>query len=66
MRCLGAVTRNKKIVVVNVKVYSAALYVEADKCAKELGVRARGGFFANDDDFCTAILDGAFNKVLTM
>lgn len=45
-------------------VYSAALYVEADRCAKELGIRQRGGFFENDDDFCSAILDGAFSKAL--
>ncbi len=43
-----------------------SVYVEADKCAKELGVRERGGFFANDDDFCSAILDGAFKKALVV
>jgi hypothetical protein len=46
------------------QIYSGALYVEEDKCAKELGVRARGGFFANDADFCTAMLDAACHKVL--
>ncbi len=44
--------------------YSVALYVEADRCAKELGIRYRGGFFENDDDYCQAVLDGAFHKVL--
>ncbi|MEW5299486.1 MAG: hypothetical protein WDW36_002500 [Sanguina aurantia] len=63
-RCLGAGTRSKKILFLNVKVYSAALYVEADRTAKELGIRSRGGFFENDDDYCQALLDGAFNKVL--
>lgn len=37
---------------------------QADRCAKELGVRERGGFFEKDGDFCDAIVDGAFNKVL--
>ena len=46
--------------------YAVALYVEALKAAKELGIRDRGGFFkdAPDDDFSTAILDGAFDKLL--
>ncbi|GLI58762.1 hypothetical protein VaNZ11_000342 [Volvox africanus] len=65
-RCLGAGTRSKQIVFVNVKVYSVAAYVEADRAARELGVRQRGGFFESDDDYCSAILDGAFNKVLTL
>ena len=30
------------------QVYAIALYVEAERAAKELGVRKRGGFF--DDD----------------
>jgi len=38
--------------------------VEADKCAHELGVRSRGGFFETDEDFCTGLMDGAFHKVL--
>lgn len=63
-RCLGATTRNKEILFIKVQVYSVALYAEADKAAKELGVRARGGFFSSDDDYCTALLDGAFNKAL--
>lgn len=46
------------------QVYSAALYVEADRCSKELGVRYRGGFFENDGDYCSALMDGAFNKAL--
>lgn len=41
-----------------------ALYVEAELAAKELGVRDRGGFFENDDDFCSALVDGGFHKVL--
>jgi hypothetical protein len=49
---------------VNVQIYSGALYVEADKCSKELGIRARGGFFENDQDFMSAVMEGAFNKVL--
>ncbi|GIL70578.1 hypothetical protein Vretimale_3698 [Volvox reticuliferus] len=65
-RCLGAGTRSKQIVFVNVKVYSVAAYVEADRAAKELGIRERGGFFETDDDYCSAILDGAFNKVLAL
>ncbi|EFJ51055.1 hypothetical protein VOLCADRAFT_103700 [Volvox carteri f. nagariensis] len=65
-RCLGAATRSKQIVFVNVKVYSVAAYVEADRAAKELGIRERGGFFETDDDYCSAILDGAFNKVLAL
>ncbi|KAG2483293.1 hypothetical protein HYH03_017840 [Edaphochlamys debaryana] len=56
----------KKIVFVEVKVYSIAAYVEADRAAKELGVRERGGFFETDDDYCQALLDGAFNKALTL
>lgn len=46
--------------------YALALYVEAEKAARELGIRDRGGFFkdAPDEDFCTAILDGAFDKLL--
>ena len=46
-----------------VQVYSVALYVEAEKAAKELGIRYRGGFFESDADYCQAILDGAFSKV---
>ena len=33
---------------VTCQVYAVALYVEAERAAKELGVRKRGGFF--DDD----------------
>lgn len=65
-RCLGASNRAKKIAFVGVKIYAVALYVEAEKAAKELGIRDRGGFFkdATDEDFNTAILDGAFDKLL--
>ena len=48
------------------QVYALALYVEVEKAARELGIRDRGGFFkdAPDEDFCTAIIDGAFDKLL--
>jgi hypothetical protein len=46
------------------QVYAVTLYVEAEKAAKELGVRSRGGFFESDDDFAQALTDGAFNKAL--
>lgn len=63
-RALGAGVRNKKIAFLNVKVYAVALYVEAAKAAHELGVRDRGGYFENDDDFTSALVDGAFIKAL--
>lgn len=63
-RCLGAGCRSKKVVLFNVNVYSVALFVEAEKCARELGIRYRGGFFETDQDYCDALVDGAFNKVL--
>lgn len=65
-RCLGSGTRSKTILFVNVKVYSVAAYVEADRAAKELGLRQRGGFFDTDDDYGQAIIDGAFNKALVL
>ncbi len=43
-----------------------SLYVEAEKAARELGIRQRGGFFSSDDDYCQALLDGAFNKALVV
>ena len=48
------------------QIYAVALYVEALKAARELGIRDRGGFFkdAPDEDFTTAIVDGAFDKLL--
>jgi hypothetical protein len=48
------------------QVYAVALFVEAAKAARELGIRDRGGFFkdASVDDYCTAVLDGAFDKML--
>ncbi|KAI8471992.1 MAG: chalcone isomerase [Monoraphidium minutum] len=64
MRCLGAGTRVKKILMVGVQVYSVAAYVEGERCAKELGIRGRGGFFEGDGDYCAALLDGAFGKAL--
>eukprot|EP00775_Hariotina_reticulata_P012788 gene12788-12916_t len=63
-RCLGSGTRSKQILVVKVQVYTVALYVEAELAAKELGIRYRGGFFENDDDFCQALVDGAFAKTM--
>jgi hypothetical protein len=48
------------------QVYTVALYVEAELAAKELGIRYRGGFFENDDDFCQAIVDGAFTKTMVV
>ncbi|KAG2453671.1 hypothetical protein HYH02_001884 [Chlamydomonas schloesseri] len=65
-RCLGAATRSKTILFVNVKVYSITAYVEADRAAKELGVRQRGGFFESDNDYASALVDGAFNKVIQL
>lgn len=63
-RAMGAGVRTKKIAFIGVKVYAVALYVEAAKAAHELGVRDRGGFFENDDDFCSALVDGGFIKGL--
>ena len=67
-RCVGAGARTKKIAILSVKVYAVALYVEAEKAARELGVRSRGGFFDDaetaDADFCSALADGAFTKAL--
>lgn len=67
-RALGAGTRYKKIAFVGVKVYAIALYVEAERTAKELGVRQRGGFFDDnvDADYALAIVDGAFTKTLVI
>lgn len=61
---MGAGVRAKKIAIISVKVYAVALYVEAAKAARELGVRARGGFFETDDDYCSALVDGGFDKAL--
>jgi hypothetical protein len=48
------------------QLYSVALYVEGELAAKELGIRYRGGFFETDDDYCSALTDGAFEKVLVV
>lgn len=64
LRCMGATVRKKKIAIIGVSVYAVALYVEAQLAAKELGVRNRGGFFETDDDYCSALTDGAFVKAL--
>jgi hypothetical protein len=45
-RCLGAATRAKQVLFVKAKVYSVALYVEGKPAARELGLRARGGFLS--------------------
>jgi hypothetical protein len=66
MRCLGAGTRVKKVLFFNAKVYSLTIYVDGGRCAKELGIRSRGGFFQSDDDFSEALLDGAFDKALVV
>ena len=41
MRCVGTGARVRKIAFIGVKVYAVGLYVEAEKAAKELGVRDR-------------------------
>lgn len=64
MRCMGASNRVKKIAFVGVKLYAIGLSVEAQLAAKELGVRDRGNFFETDDDYCCALVDGAFIKSL--
>ena len=48
------------------QLYSVALYVEGELAAKELGIRHRGGFFESDDDYCSALVDGAFEKILVV
>lgn len=65
-RSMGAGARTKKIALFNVKVYAITLYVEAEKAARELGIRKRGGFFDddNDDDYALALADGGFDKVV--
>ncbi|KAL4515633.1 hypothetical protein Ndes2437B_g07062 [Nannochloris sp. 'desiccata'] len=63
-RAMGAGVRTKKIAFLGVKVYAVALFVEAAKAAHEMGVRARGGFFETDDDYCSALVDGGFIKCL--
>ena len=40
-RLLPRIRRSKKIAFIGVKVYAVALYVEAEKMARELGVRNR-------------------------
>ncbi|KAL6782242.1 hypothetical protein ACKKBG_A06070 [Auxenochlorella protothecoides x Auxenochlorella symbiontica] len=64
MRCIGAGVRTKKVAFLGIKVYAVAVYAEAEKAARELGIRARGGFFESDDDYCSALLDGGFHKAL--
>lgn len=65
-RCLGAAVRTKRKAVLFFKVYAIALYVEADRAAKEFNLRDGGGFLKDDNDFCDAIVDGAFHKVLQL
>ncbi|BDA46693.1 probable chalcone-flavonone isomerase [Coccomyxa sp. Obi] len=68
MRSMGAGVRAKKFAFVPVKVYAVTVYVEAEKAARELGVRQRGGFFDDnrDEDFTLALVDGAFAKALVV
>jgi hypothetical protein len=71
LRCLGAGVRVKKFAIVGVKVYAVALYVQPKEAARELGVRSRGGFFAEagparEEDMCQALVDGAFAKALVL
>jgi hypothetical protein len=51
-----------------VQVYAVSVYVEAEKAARELGVRQRGGFFDDnrDEDYALALVDGAFAKALVV
>eukprot|EP01023_Acetabularia_acetabulum_P067578 TRINITY_DN9350_c1_g1_i1.p2 TRINITY_DN9350_c1_g1~~TRINITY_DN9350_c1_g1_i1.p2 ORF type:complete len:282 (+),score=53.59 TRINITY_DN9350_c1_g1_i1:250-1095(+) len=67
-RCLGAAERIKQILILKAKVYAVSLYVESELAARELGVRSRGGYFdANQDqEYCDAILDGAFVKCVIL
>eukprot|EP00193_Tetraselmis_chui_P016742 CAMPEP_0177790452 /NCGR_PEP_ID=MMETSP0491_2-20121128/23362_1 /TAXON_ID=63592 /ORGANISM="Tetraselmis chuii, Strain PLY429" /LENGTH=301 /DNA_ID=CAMNT_0019312527 /DNA_START=135 /DNA_END=1040 /DNA_ORIENTATION=+ len=65
-RSLGASARQKRVVLFNVNVYALTVYVEAQKAAHELGVRYRGGFFETEQDFCDAIMDGAFGKAIQL
>ena len=51
MQCIGAGVREKKIAIINVKVYGVAMYVDAAKCKEEL---ANGG----------SLLTGSFDKAL--
>jgi len=50
------------------QVYAVTVYVEAEKAARELGVRSRGGFFEGDadEDYALALVDGAFAKALVV
>ena len=51
MKCLGAGVRQKKIAIINVKVYAVAMYADAEQCASAL----EGG---------DGLLDGKFHKAL--
>jgi len=51
MKCLGAGVRQKKIAIINVKVYAVAMYADAVQCASAL----EGG---------SSLLDGKFHKAL--
>jgi|TARA_B110000977_G_scaffold17846_1_gene21608 ATP-dependent RNA helicase DHX36 len=51
MKCLGAGVRQKKIAIINVKVYAVALYADAEECKAEL----HSG---------KSLLDGKFHKAL--
>ena len=51
MKCLGAGVRQKKIAIINVKVYAVAMYADAEQCVSALA----GG---------SSLLDGKFHKAL--
>jgi hypothetical protein len=53
LTCVGAGVREKKIAIINVKVYAVALYVDADACKAALTTGATP-------------LDGAFDKTLAI
>ncbi|CAD7705461.1 unnamed protein product [Ostreobium quekettii] len=65
-RNLGAAARTKKVALFTVKVYAVALYVEAERAAKELRIRSKGGFGEGDEDYCAALIDGVFQKALQL
>jgi len=66
-RSLGASSLvNKTLFIFSSPVYALTCYVEAEKAAHELGVRYRGGFFETEQDFCDAIMDGAFGKAIQL
>eukprot|EP01025_Chloroclados_australasicus_P017060 TRINITY_DN1869_c0_g1_i9.p1 TRINITY_DN1869_c0_g1~~TRINITY_DN1869_c0_g1_i9.p1 ORF type:complete len:311 (-),score=31.30 TRINITY_DN1869_c0_g1_i9:320-1135(-) len=67
-RVLGAGCRVKKVLMLSAKVYAVAAYVEGAKATNEFGIRSRGGFFddAVASEYCDAIMDGSFSKMLVI